>query len=1051
MAARLKRQFKIDSGIIQTSLFDNFQVPSPTITLPSNTIPSVPVIPETLAEELFFEMDLTHPNYEIFQKVVSGNFDREEILRSYKPLGVTAKLENSRGLPDIAAKRNLNMGQFFTPLEVVKALTKATALDHAKDFKIIDNSCGAGNLLHYVYENNQIFGVEKDKFAFAIAKELYPKACIINDDLLNQYEMEGTVDAALINPPFSLRLEKANLKLDNAGWGKLGPRSSIESHIAALEIAINKADIVVGAIVPTSFFTNEKTYAFEKWVNISSMRKVLRIDLPKEAFQEYGTSWECSIVVYIQRWYGYDGELRHFTPSKMEELNDAIKSWMEMPEYEVLKERVLDKNSYGYKGEEFKFLEQAEDRTKVLTKPKLPLEYKNIVRVCINRNGSGLVYKPSDLLTGLMLHSSVLSSGEMQGARNQINIRNWNWDLRLASIIKMSYNRSPERYIENLKSMGIQVEVDPAVENWLAKKRREYERNIVPFEQVQYDEETDEWITLHENDGVRTVCKDLYYQQSKKLDALGIDWLWDYQRDDILRMSIKKSNLYAGEQATGKTRIIIGLGCLYGGKHNLIIVEPKLVDEFLAEFKNLGITDVQSVNSEKDIYIIKDGKKHTTLKRFNVISYRKLWSTLNKNTKKTYAKAIKKLINFVAIDEAHKIKKETKQGKTVIEICKKAKHVLESTGTPINNYPRNIYPLLVAGWGDATQLNEYGYYSPVKNNDSYYALTPGTKAFAEQFIRIEWVTEQFAQTLETGRKAKEIPVINDLDGWHKIIDHKMIRRVKAEPDVNKYMPDLNPVFHNHFIMPDLDHLTYYKYWLEEFASWFKTQLEKQKLDSSHNIATAIILAHLQKLDFASTIPQSPQINKDHGPVWSHGLTEKQKKVMELVKAAVENGEKVIVFSGRPDFQDYMQRKLEKEKINGYCFTGKQSTTTRTVILNDFKTNPDISVLFATTSCGDTGLNIPEASTVIFADVNWTPSKTRQAYSRILRYNQKREPHIHFVMNKGMVDEYMLQLCTMKKEGIDQAIDGHLAEEFDPDNWMSYKDFSYKMLTELGMI
>jgi hypothetical protein len=51
----------------------------------------------------------------------------------------------------------------------------------------------------------------------------------------------------------------------------------------------------------------------------------------------------------------------------------------------------------------------------------------------------------------------------------------------------------------------------------------------------------------------------------------------------------------------------------------------------------------------------------------------------------------------------------------------------------------------------------------------------------------------------------------------------------------------------------------------------------------------------------------------------------------------------------------------------------------------------------------------------------------------------------------MIDEYMLQLCNMKSEGIDQAIDGHEAEEFDPDTWMSYKDFSYKMLDELGML
>jgi SNF2 family DNA or RNA helicase len=266
------------------------------------------------------------------------------------------------------------------------------------------------------------------------------------------------------------------------------------------------------------------------------------------------------------------------------------------------------------------------------------------------------------------------------------------------------------------------------------------------------------------------------------------------------------------------------------------------------------------------------------------------------------------------------------------------------------------------------------------------------------------------------------------------------------------MPDLKPVFQEHFVMPDMDHITYYKYWLENFANWFREQLRLQKIDSSHNISTAIILAHLTKLNFASTIPQSHQINKDNsGPAWTHGLTPKQEKVIELVKEAVSNDEKVIVFSGRPDFQEHMQRHLAKKGIHGHVFTGRQTTTDRVLILEDFKTNPDVSVLFATTTCGDTGLNIPEASTVIFADVNWTPSKTRQAYSRILRPDQEKEPHIHMIYNKGMIDEYMLQLCNMKSEGIDQAIDGHDAEEFDPETWMSYKDFSYKMLKELGML
>lgn len=1026
--------------VTQSTLFDNSML-KPTISNP------IIVDTNTPADEIFSKMSTEHPNYEVFKQVTSGKFDRKEILHSYKPLGITAKLEGSRGLPDIAAKRKLNMGQFFTPLEVVKALTKATALDKASNLKIFDNSCGAGSMFHYVSDKNKIYGVEKDPHAYAIAKELYPDANIINDDLLNQYQMKGNVDACLINPPFSLQLEQKNIRLDNCSWGKLGPRSSIESHIAALEIAITKSDIVVGAIVPTSFFTNEKTYAFEKWVSTSNMRKMLRVDLPAAAFNEYGTSWECSIVVYMPRWYGYKDDFYHYTPEKMEDLDGVIEQWLGTAAYLNLDNRVTaDSERYNspyYRpyGDEFNFVESEENYIPIVSKPTLSLDFKNTVRVCINSNGSGLRYKPSDLLTGLILESCIQDSGKLYGSHNLDENLHFNWDSKLSTIISKTYNKQAFQYLESLKNMGIKIDVDDGVINWLYKKRREYELNITPFENTQFDESTDEWVNLHENEGIRTKYKEMYDQRVKQLDSMGINWLWDYQKDDAIRMSMKKSNLYAAGMGLGKTRVIIALGLLYGCKHSLIIVEPKLTDEFLKEFKKVGINDVQVVNSEKEA---------TTLKKFNIISYRKIWSTLNKNTTRTYAKVLKNKCNFVAMDEAHKISgKDTKQGKTARSICQKANHILECTGTPINNYPRNIYPLLVAGWGDGTQLNEYGYINPMKTD---YNLTPGTRAFADTFITVEWVTEQFAQTLDTGAKAREIPIIKDLEAWKKLISPKMIRRRNNEPDVKKYMPDLKPVFHDHFIMSDIDHINFYKHWLENFANWFREQLRLQKIDSGHNISTAIILAHLGKLDFASTIPQSSQMNKDgSGLSWTYDLTQKQKKVMELVTEAVSNGEKVIVFSGRPDFQVYMQKQLSKKGIHGHTFTGRQTTKDRVLILDDFKANPDISVLFATTKCGDTGLNIPEASTVIFADVNWTPSKTRQAYSRVLRPDQEKEPHIHMIYNKGMIDEYMLQLCNMKSEGIDQAIDGHEAEEFDPDTWMSYKDFSYQMLKELGLL
>jgi SNF2 family DNA or RNA helicase len=376
------------------------------------------------------------------------------------------------------------------------------------------------------------------------------------------------------------------------------------------------------------------------------------------------------------------------------------------------------------------------------------------------------------------------------------------------------------------------------------------------------------------------------------------------------------------------------------------------------------------------------------------------------------------------------------------------KRIIEATGTLINNYPRNIFSLLVAGWGDGTELNPYGYFSPIEENS--WNFTTGTRMFSEKFVTIEWVSEQFAQTLDKGVRAMEVPMVKDLKAWTEMLASKVIRRRVHEPDVKPYMTCPAPTFHHHLLKPDQNHILYYRKWLEEYARWFKEQLELMKIDSNHNISQAIILSHLTKLQFATTIPQSKKTDITDFE-WEYGTTVKQDKTLELIEDTINRGEKVIVFSERPEFHTYMHELLKTKSIRSILFTGEMGIEKRILDKEKFQTSPDINVMLATTTCGETGLNIPEASVVIMVDLNWTPSKTRQAYSRILRPQQKKEPHIHFVLLEGTIDQYMEQLCDLKANGIDQAIDEKEVPEFDSSGWMFYKDFSYKMLKDEGLM
>ena len=124
--------------------------------------------------------------------------------------------------------------------------------------------------------------------------------------------------------------------------------------------------------------------------------------------------------------------------------------------------------------------------------------------------------------------------------------------------------------ISDLRAANLDVSLDPQVTTWITKKKRWMERQVTPFEQ--YIRKDGEFICLNEHNGIRSMYPELYRAREKRLKKLGIDWLWDFQKDDVIRMSLKNTNLLCWSMGLGKSRGIAALALLYGCSHNLIIV-----------------------------------------------------------------------------------------------------------------------------------------------------------------------------------------------------------------------------------------------------------------------------------------------------------------------------------------------------------------------------------------------------------------------------------------------------------------------------------------------
>jgi hypothetical protein len=984
-----------------------------------------------------------NPNEDLWDRVLGESREgvrsqRAWVLSSYKPLGLTAKIENDRGLIDAHRRREANYGQFFTPWQITKFIAEALGLEDsgenntyslatARPF-VVDNSAGIGRMFEHLSPYCRVVGIEVEDQAYHMAARLFPDAHIIQDSLINHPDLQG--DYFLINPPFSIQLEKKDMGLENAKWGALGPDTSIQSHIAALEIAINHARKYVAAVVPNSFYSNEDTRIFEKWINRKA-ELVMKIELPPEAFKSVGTEWPCTIAIYHTE-YSPSRSREPFVrkASSLEELADIMKEWKKTSFYDDAMDELRALSQYP---SEYPLPEVWKPASAIQSGPvTLPtsIHGPSVVHISLTPDSGGLSIRPTTLLEALKVqhYKDSLGTHYVEGLREHIP----EFSIRARRKNVLRFPGVVKDIQRGMEEMGIPVVVDPQTYNWIHKKKRWLARQNVPFEQ--YIKIDGEWTCLHESGGIRQAYPEFYKLREKQMHKLGIDdWLWPFQQDDVIRMSMKNTNLLADMMGLGKSRQIIAEILLCGCKNNLIIVEPKLKHEFTKELKALRIEDYQIIETADDL---------RRLKKINIIAYNKLWKPLHEHTKKTFAKAMRRRFQFIAIDEAHKIKAKDSEQAMAVRMLK-SRYKLLSTGTPIANYPRNIFSLLVFGWGDATELNEYGYYAPASDGHSY---TTGTRQFKEDFISIEWVTEQFAQTLDSGAKAREMPKIKDPEKWWAMMSPKMIRRQRDEPEVAPNITIPKPEIFTELIKMSPEQVKHYKRWLDEFASWFKEQLRLEK-EEGHKIDQMVVLAHLTQLQFASTIPQAKKTNNEHIP-WPGGITTKQRMTLDLIDQALANNEKIIVFSERPDFQLFIRDELRKRGIKSHVFIGSQGIKARNVLLDDFKNN-GTHVLLATTTCGETGLNIPEANVVVIADTSWTPSKQIQAYSRILRPQQKKQPRIYLLRAKGTIDEYMQQLMNAKSEAIDEGIDYQEAGEFDPKKWLSYRDFTIKMLEEEG--
>ena len=143
---------------------------------------------------------------------------------------------------------------------------------------------------------------------------------------------------------------------------------------------------------------------------------------------------------------------------------------------------------------------------------------------------------------------------------------------------------------------------------------------------------------------------------------------------------------------------------------------------------------------------------------------------------------------------------------------------------------------------------------------------------------------------------------------------------------------------------------------------------------------------------------------------------KLSRLKEIVKEAVENDRKVLVFSYFLKVLDMVDSALGELSVG--ILNGSVPPANRQLLVDRFSARDEPGVLVSQVVAGGHGLNIQAASVVILTEPQWKPSTEEQAIARCYRMGQVRPVEVHRLLAEDCVDEYMVDILRGKIELFD---------------------------------
>ena len=151
------------------------------------------------------------------------------------------------------------------------------------------------------------------------------------------------------------------------------------------------------------------------------------------------------------------------------------------------------------------------------------------------------------------------------------------------------------------------------------------------------------------------------------------------------------------------------------------------------------------------------------------------------------------------------------------------------------------------------------------------------------------------------------------------------------------------------------------------------------------------------------------------------ISEKLEGAINLIKDAINDGHKVLVFSAFTKSLEHLIDLLKKEQIKSYYIYGQTTAKERLKLCDNFNKKDDVKVFLISLKAGGTGLNLTGADIIIHLDPWWNVAAENQASDRAHRIGQIRTVNVIKMICKNSIEEKVLKLQEAKKDLMDKFI------------------------------